>query len=54
MEMPQLRMQTLSRGAKGLIFERQPEWTTVYSLKVEVPRKWLIGVPLMENLDLPS
>lgn len=24
-EMPQLRMQTLSRGAKGLSFERQPE-----------------------------
>ncbi|CAA6662580.1 unnamed protein product [Spirodela intermedia] len=39
-DMPQLRMQTLSRGAAGLILARQPECTTMYSLKVEVPRKW--------------
>lgn len=53
-EMPQLRMHTLSRGANGLIFATQPEWITVYSLKVEVPRKWFIGSPLIENLDFPS
>lgn len=52
--MPQLRIQTLSKGACGLIFARQPECTTVYSLKVDVPTKWFIGVPLMENLLLPS
>lgn len=39
-EIPQLRAQTLSRGAKGLILARQPTWTTVYSLKVDVPTKW--------------
>ena len=53
-EMPQLRMQALSKGAIGLIFTTLPEWTTVYWLKVDVPRKWLIGLPLIENLDLPS
>nr|GMD64217.1 hypothetical protein Iba_chr12bCG22290 [Ipomoea batatas] len=34
-EMPQLRTQTLSSGANGLIFARQPECRTVYSLKVD-------------------
>lgn len=53
-EMPQLRIHTLSRGANGLSLARQPEWTTVYSLKVDVPKKWLIGFPLIENLDFPS
>lgn len=53
-ETPQLRMHTLSSGALGLIFATQPEWTTVYSLKVEVPTKWKIGFPLIENLDFPS
>lgn len=52
--MPQLRIQTLSKGARGLIFARQPAWTTVYSLKVDVPRKWFTGEPFMENLDFPS
>lgn len=50
-EIPQLRMQTLSSGAAGFIFATQPAWTTVYSLKVEVPTKWLISFPLIENLD---
>ena len=53
-EMPQLRTQTLSRGASGLILARQPTWMTVYSLKVDVPTKWKIGWPLMEKRDLPS
>ncbi|CAA6660355.1 unnamed protein product [Spirodela intermedia] len=39
-EIPQLSTQTVSRGASGFIFARQPTCTTVYSLKVEVPRKW--------------
>jgi hypothetical protein len=39
-ETPQLRTQTLSRGASGLIFTTQPTCRTVYSLKVEVPTKW--------------
>lgn len=53
-EMPQLRTQTLSRGAAGLILAKQPTWTTVYSLKVEVPTKWWMGCPFLENLVLPS
>ncbi|CAA7396685.1 unnamed protein product [Spirodela intermedia] len=39
-EIPQLSTQTVSKGASGFIFARQPTCTTVYSLKVEVPRKW--------------
>lgn len=53
-EMPQLRTQTLSRGAAGLILAKQPKWTTVYSLKVEVPTKWWMGCPFLENLVFPS
>lgn len=53
-DIPQLSTQTLSRGAAGLILATQPTWTTVYSLKVEVPRKWWMGFPLIENLVFPS
>lgn len=53
-DIPQLSTQTLSRGAAGLILATDPTCTTVYSLNVEVPRKWWMGFPLMENLDFPS
>lgn len=53
-EIPQLRTQTLSKGAEGLILATHPTWMTVYSLNVEVPTKWYIGFPLIENRDCPS
>ena len=53
-QIPQLRTQTLSSGAAGLIFATHPAWTTVYSLNVEVPKKWCMGCPFLENLDWPS
>lgn len=53
-DIPQLRTQTFSSGAEELILATLPTWQTVYSLKVEVPRKWLMGFPLAVNLVLPS
>lgn len=52
---PQLSKVIFLRGASGSILTTQAESNTVYSLKVEVLRKWKIGFPsLVENLHFPS
>nr|GMD88686.1 Uncharacterised protein [Ipomoea batatas]GMD91122.1 Uncharacterised protein [Ipomoea batatas] len=45
-DIPQLRTQTLSSGASGLILATQPAWSVVYSLKVCVtPSPTLSTIP---------
>ena len=41
--MPQLRRHIFSSGALGLILTAQAASSTVYSVKVEVMRKWNTG-----------
>lgn len=55
-ESPQLSKLNFLRGKSGFILTTQEESTTVYSLKVDVLRKWNIGSlrSLLQNLTFPS
>lgn len=55
-ETPQLRRHIFSRGKRGSTLTTQAESMTVYSEKVDVLRKWKMGLLslVVKNLVLPS